>query len=123
MRLDEVVGGPLQLVECRIELPGRHIGRAVFDDAPGEHGCGGCHRQAEFDVIAGVVPAAGQVAADIRAVLQRGVAAPVDAVGGGQISGALSFIEEQRFLQGLTVVEGLCEELRREQRHERHPKN
>jgi hypothetical protein len=73
---------------------------------------------AELHVIAGVVPATRQVAADIRAVLHAGVTAPVEAVGGRQVAGALCLIEQQRLLQGLTVVEGLCEQLRREHRHE-----
>jgi len=70
MRLDEVVRDPLQLIERGIELAGGHIGRSVFDQAPGEHGRGGCHGQPELHVIAGVVPAAGEIAADVRAVLQ-----------------------------------------------------
>ena len=37
---------------------------------------------------------------------------------GGQVAGALRLVEEQRLLQGLAVVERLCEELRREQRRD-----
>ena len=48
-----------------------------------------------------------------------GVAAPVDAVGRGQVAGALRLVEEQRLLQRLAVVEGLREELRREKRQAR----
>jgi hypothetical protein len=109
MRLDEVVSRPFELVERIGELAGGYIGGAVIDDAPREHGrrCG--HRQPELHVITGVVPAAGEIAPDIRAIRHAGVAAPVHAVAGGQVTGALRFVEEQRLLQCLAVVEGLAE--------------
>ena len=66
VRLDEVVGRPLELVErVRRAGPSLHVGVAVLDDAPREHGGGRRHRQPELHVIAGVVPAAGEVAADV----------------------------------------------------------
>jgi hypothetical protein len=57
-------------------------------------------------VVAGVVPAPGEVEADVRTVGQGGVAAPADPVVGGQLAGALGLVEEQRLLQGLAVVVG-----------------
>jgi hypothetical protein len=66
-------------------------------------------------VIAGVIPAAGEVAPHIGAVLHSRVAAPVDASGRGQVARALRFVEDMRLLQRRSIVERLRDELRREE--------
>src|SRR5690606_6186662 len=61
-------------------------------------------REAELDVVAGVVPAAGEVEADILTVVERGVPPPGDPVPLRFGTGDLGFVEPDRFLQRLTVV-------------------
>src|SRR5690606_12399068 len=81
------------------------VGVAVLDRAPGQHRGGERHREAELDVVAGVVPAAGQVEPDVRPVVQRGVAPPAHAVPVGQLARLLSLVEPERLLKGLAVRE------------------
>ena len=61
VRLDQVVRAPLDGVGGVAELAGRRHLVAVLDDAPGHHGDRERHRQAELDVVAGVVVAAHQI--------------------------------------------------------------
>ena len=61
VRLDEVVGAPLDGLERVGELAGVGDGGAVLEEAPGEHGDGEGHGQAELDVVAGVVVPAHQI--------------------------------------------------------------
>ena len=61
MGFDEVVGAPLDGVEGVGELAGGGDVGAVLEEAPGEHGDGEGHGEAELDVVAGVVVAAHQV--------------------------------------------------------------
>lgn len=58
--LEEVVGGPPECVEGVGEIGGGHAAAEV-DDAPCKHGGGEGHGEAELDVVAGVVVAAGEV--------------------------------------------------------------
>jgi hypothetical protein len=107
VRAHEVVRGPAQVVESLVELSGILEAVAVLDDAPGQHRGRGRHRQSELDVVARVVPAARQVAADVGPIQQARVASPVHAVRRRQRARTLALVEEQRFLQRLGVVERL----------------
>ena len=118
MRLDEVVVDELELVQRCVSWPGLNVGVAVLDGAPGQHRRAGRHRQAELDVVARVVPAAGQVAPDVRAVRAAGVAAPADAVARAGPR-ALGLVEPDGLLQRFAVVECLGKKLRRAKRQAR----
>src|SRR5690606_21682359 len=59
--LDEVVVDPAQVGLEVGHLAGERVALGALDRAPGEHGGGEGHGQAELDVVARVVPAAGQV--------------------------------------------------------------
>ena len=103
--LDEVVVGQAQVVLQLVELPGRGVPLRRRDRAPGEHRGAERHRQAELHVVAGVVPASGEVHADVGAVGHAGVAAPGHPVAGRLVAGPLRLVEEHRLLQRLGVVE------------------
>src|SRR5690606_38006353 len=77
---------------------------AVLDRAPRQHGDRGRLRETELDVVAGVVPAAGEVEADVLPVVEGGVAPPGDPVPLWLRAGDLGLVEPDRLLQGLTVV-------------------
>ena len=52
-RLEEVVGGPSDGVECVWEL-GVH-GLGELDDAPSQHGCGERHGKVELHIVSRVI--------------------------------------------------------------------
>ena len=84
-------------------LVGRHH-VSEFDDTPGEH-CGGeCHRKAELDVVAGVVVAAGEVDVVGPAVAETRIGAPLHSLVLRQESGALPLEEEDCLGQCLLVI-------------------
>lgn len=58
--LEEVVGGPSECVEDVGDVGGGHAAAEV-DDAPCKHGGGAGYGEAELDVVAGFVVAAGEV--------------------------------------------------------------
>ena len=103
--LDEVVSRPLDVREDLVELPRLLVRLAVIDHAPREHRDRERHGEAELHVVTGVVPAAGEVQADVSAVVQARVAPPVDAVARREPARALRVVEPDRFLQRLAVVE------------------
>lgn len=64
---EEIIGGPFNRDQSILQLRRRHI-LAEFDHAPRKH-CGSeGHRETKFDVIAGVVVAAGEVCVDCPAI-------------------------------------------------------
>ena len=62
------------------------------------------HGEAELDVVARVEPATGEVHPDVRAVGERGVTPPLDAVVRRHPAGPLGFVEVERLLERLTVI-------------------
>ena len=80
VRIDEVIHDPAQRVEGGVPLLGRLHGAAVLEDGPRQHGGRERHREAELDVVAGVVHAPGQVQPGLLPVVRRRVAPPRDLV-------------------------------------------
>lgn len=72
---EQIIGSPTDCEQRVSVFIGRHH-VSEFDDAPGQH-CGGeCHRKPEFDVVAGVVVAAGEVELVGPAVTKSRIGAP-----------------------------------------------
>jgi len=120
--LEEVVGGPADGAGGVAALVARHVA-AELDDAPGQHGGGERHGEAELDVVAGVVVAALEVDPGCGAVRHAGVPAPRRALARREPPRALALEEEDGLGQRVTVVvplggRGEAEERGRAGRHE-----
>ncbi|MNC14582.1 hypothetical protein D3C75_623670 [compost metagenome] len=108
MGLDEIVIDEPEIQQDLIQLSGLHISILILVDTPSQHGSRSGHRQTEFHMISRIIPAAGQILAHIGAVCKTRIASPGDAVPLGQHSRLLGFIEKQRFLQHLAIIERCC---------------
>jgi len=120
--LEEVVGGPADGAGGVAALVARHVA-AELDDAPGQHGGGERHGEAELDVVAGVVVPALEVDPGRGAVRHAGVPAPRRALARREPPRALALEEEDGLGQRVTVVvplggRGEAEERGRAGRHE-----
>jgi spore coat polysaccharide biosynthesis protein SpsF (cytidylyltransferase family) len=80
MATDQVVGRPLYIIKQIPKLAAIYIRGAVLHDTPAQHGDGIRHGKIEFDMVARIVPAAGKVQADVRAVVRVTGPAPWNAV-------------------------------------------
>lgn len=102
-RFEEVIRRPTSGNQGIPQVIGRH-GIPKLNDAPGQH-CGReSHREAELDVVAGVVVAAGQVGVVSPAVAQPGIGPPGLALVLGQKPRPLALEEEYAFRQCVSVV-------------------
>ena len=68
MALDKVIRDPLYIAQCIFHLSALLISFLIFVNGPAEHGCRISHREIEFDVVAGIVPAASKINVIVRSV-------------------------------------------------------
>lgn len=126
-RLQKVVRRPPHRLHRIPQLRSHHP--PEVDDAPRQKRRRERHGKPELDVVAGVVVPAAQIPlqqntktvnpsknrnvrtseranaySDGGAVVQGGVAAPFEALVGGELAGALAFEEEDAFAEGVVVV-------------------
>lgn len=100
---EQIIGCPTDCDQGVPVLVGRHH-VSEFDDAPGQH-CGGeCHRKPEFDVVAGVVVAAGEIRVVVPPVAQPRLPSPTHSLILWQESRSLSLEENNRLRQRVSVV-------------------
>src|SRR5690242_17186181 len=104
MALNKIVTAPPNIIEEVVQLAAVGKRRALLNGAPGEHGDGKRHWQAELHMVAGVEEAAGKIHAVVRAVVETAVAAPLHAVVGGHYAGALLVIKVDGLLERVSIV-------------------
>ena len=97
----EVVQHEGEVVHVGLHLSGALHAVRILVQSPCQHGGGVRHGQVEFDVVAGIVPAACDL------IAQRGVGTPFHTIPGRQRSGLLAFVKVQGLLQGFRIVLGI----------------
>jgi len=105
VRLDEVVGAPLDGLQHVAPLAGGLDLVPELHGAPRQHGDRERHRQAELDVVAGVVVPAHQVHALLQPVGEPRVAAPFHALVVGEVARPLRLEVQEAAVQRPLVVE------------------
>ena len=94
----EIVHDVFEIIDVILHLTGLFHAVRVLVQTPRQHGSGICHREIEFHMVAGIVPAAVDLVNDV------GVTLPLDTVPLRQIASLLALVEKERHLQRLGVV-------------------
>ena len=98
--LDQIIQNKLEVVAVLCEFAAILYAVRILEQPPTQHGCRVGIGEGKFQVVAGIIPAAGYI------VIGHAVGTPGDFIPIREHAGLLYLIEEHRFLQCFAIVIG-----------------